>query len=641
MKQLLITIGLLCCYWAASSQQQIFLDKPVRAGELTVFPGLSNPSEYYYLADKPQLATHKTGNPQFSFVRYVKNAEVSGKEDKGILESEEGGGIVHSLVELSVSDAQIRRAEASLQRLNSSAKIIGPVIFKSGTVALVTSVAKPDGGMAKQVVGLGAAPVLENQKCAVSVQLNKMGSKLLWEMFTQTTTPDFSFSFEMEVGGYMSPKNMTVEANFDRIYEHKAIDAAMVTPVLAAEVKAAFDDLYDSGAIKVTQIGEDEDLNKMKEAAYNQLISLMFDKIAGNGVPDLSQLNPGANTSMLDRATNMLDKARKEAKEENRRIEKLERDQAEKEREAKKNAQSRANEIRQSSGLEPMKFSDQKEASKEGEESDKIKLPEKQAVPGIAIGVSFTMKKVRRRGVYKINLNKYTEDSRTFRFDYNPGNIRKACSDCFLEINLDDPLMKQREILVTLGLRNNDDFKHVNFVNVVMKKEHQNGESTLDELRIDQKRFNTSANLSKMIYGWKSDNDRPKWLNYNYKIHWSFAGGHLVETDWKPTSSSAISLEPPVVRKPIYIEVDEDFVKKQKVRGIEVKLYSLLGEKTEVESVSMKTQKEELSRTVEILLPRNIEDYEYEVIYSIKGQNPKRSGKQSSDFGRIDVDRFL
>jgi len=251
------------------------------------------------------------------------------------------------------------------------------------------------------------------------------------------------------------------------------------------------------------------------------------------------------------------------------------------------------------------------------------------------------MKKVRRRGVYKIDLNKYTEVSRTFRFDYNPGNVRKTCKECFLEVNLDDPLMKQREILVTLGLRNNDDFNHVNYVNVVMKKEHQSGDATVDEIRIDRKKFNTSANLSRMIYGWKDDTNRPKWLNYNYKIHWSFIGDHKVETDWTPTTSSAISLEPPVIRKPVYIEVDEDFVKKEKVRGIEVKLYSKLGDKTEVESISMKTTKDELSKTVEILLPRLVEDYEYEVIYSIKGKSPKRSAKQSSDFGRIDVDRFM
>jgi len=636
---LLIIFVLVCACNITSAQQQILLDNPVRAGELTLFPSLSKSNEYYYVADKPRLATHPNGKPQFSFVRYVKNETGNRAGDRGISESELGGGIVHVLVELSVTDKQIKDAEADLQRVNNSGKIIGPVVFKSGTVALVSSVANADGGMAKQVVGLGAAPVLENQKSAVSIQLNKIGAKLLWEMFTQTTTPDLSFSFEMEIEGYQSPKNVTIEANFDRVYEHHAIEAAARTPVFAGEINAAFDNLVDAGAIKVTQIGTDEELDKLKETAYNQLINLMFDKVGGNGVPELSQLIPNQETSMLDRASDMLASSRAEAKEENQRIEDRTEKAAEIETQVRRAAQTRANQVRAAEGMEEVELPEEQE--EDNVEQNDSNTTKKVDVPEVAIGLSYTMKKVKRKGQYKIDLNKYVETVRTLPFDYNPGNVRKSCEECFLEINLDDPLMKQREILVTLGLQNENDFKHVNFVSVMMKKQHQNGESTVDEIRIDRSKFNQTANLSKMVYGWKGDDNRPKWLIYDYNIQWSFAGGHKVETDWQPNTSSAISLEPPVVRKPVYIEIDEEFVKEQQVRGIEIKLSSKLGDKTETETASFKISKNELSKTVEILLPRYVEKYEYEIIYSIKGQDPKKSSKKSTDFGRIDVDRFL
>lgn len=641
MKNILLTMVLVGAFMInTNAQQQILLDEPVRAGDLTLFKSLSNPSEYYYLPDKPRLAKHSDGKPQFSFVRYVKNEASDGSSDEGIIESEQGGGILHALVELSVSDEQIRRAETSLQRLNGNAKIVGPVAYKSGTIGLVTTVASADGGMTKKVVGLGSAPVLENQRSAVSVQLNKTGAKLLWEMFSQTTTPDFSFSFEMTADGYLSPKNVQIEADFERIYSHKSLDAAAVTPVLAAEIKTAFDELYDEGAIKVTQVGSDEDLNKMRETAYNQLTNVMFDKIAGNGVPQLSELLPKSGKSMLDRATDMLGKAREEVREENRRIEDLELKQQKRLIKARNAAWESANFIRNQNGLDTIDFNNKKEIANSDTDIPKVDLPKKQKLPSLAIGVSYVMKKVKRTGKYKIDLNKYTETTRSFPFDYNPGNVRSICEDCFLEINLDDPLMKQREILVTLGLENSDDFKHVNFVNVVMKKQHQNGETTLGEIRIDRKKFLQTANLSRLIYGWKGDDNRPQWLDYQYKVTWSFSGDHQVATDWITTDVGTISLEPPVVKRRIDIELDRDFIEDENIRGVEIRLHSKLGNSTDIENVSFRPSKNELSKSIEILFPRELYDYEYEVIYSIKGQGTKKSAKMAGEMETIDIENF-
>jgi len=245
------------------SGQQILLDKPVRAGELVLFPELTNESVYYYLPDKPRLALHPDGTPQFSFIRYVKNELTDASSNNAITESTTGGGIIHALVELRVTDEQIRAAEQALRRIDGDGVIRGPVIFKSGSVALISAVAKPNGEMAQEVVGLGSAPILENQRSAVAVQLNKIGSKILWESFN-TSTPDFTFNFEMEVEGYLSPKRVLIEADFDRIYNHRSFEAGAAGQagplLLSAEIKSAFDELSDRGAIKVTQIGSDEEL---------------------------------------------------------------------------------------------------------------------------------------------------------------------------------------------------------------------------------------------------------------------------------------------------------------------------------------------------------------------------------------------
>ena len=144
-----------------------------------------------------------------------------------------------------------------------------------------------------------------------------------------------------------------------------------------------------------------------------------------------------------------------------------------------------------------------------------------------------------------------------------------------------------------------------------------------------------------MLYGWKGDEDRGKWLEYEYQTMWSFNGGNQVASGWNKTEFGSIALEPPYLKKPIYIEVDQEFIQAENIRAIEVKFYSKLGDKEETQSVNLKTSKDELTRTVDILLPRNMENYDYEITYFIKGKDPITSKRKPSNYGRIDLDRFL
>ncbi|MEN1783497.1 MAG: hypothetical protein AAGF77_00020 [Bacteroidota bacterium] len=636
--QIALLAGLFLLTTLNLGAQKILLDKPIRAGELILFPDLDGKGNYYYLPDKPRLANHPDETPIFSFLRYVKNEDTDPAVNTGISESSIGGGIVHALVELKVTDAMITKAAKDLAKIDKKGKIVGPVVFKSGTVALISSIAKPNGDFESKVVGLGNAPILENQRSAVSVHLNKLGSKILWETFN-TPTPDFSVHFEMEVEGYLSPKRVLIEADFERIYKHHTFEAAAAMPVLSAEIKAAFDDLFDSGAIKVTQVGDDEELDKMKETAYNQLINLIFDKVGGTGVPQLSELLPDNEKSMLDRATAQLQTARQETREANNRIDQLERTRRTQERNRRQGAQSRADEVRSSGGHPPIARQDI--SPPVSEEDSETETPEREAMPSLAVAVSYQMKKTKRTGKYKVDLNKYTETTRTLPFDYNLGNVKSACVACFREVNTDDPLMKQREVNASLGGTNASDFEHVNFVNVVMRKAHGNGEETVQELKIDKNEFNSNGNFFKMQYGWNGDTNRDEWLSYDFKTLWSFRGNHAVESDWETTQFGSIALEPPIVKKPVYIEVDGDFTLDENIRALEVKIYSKLGDRNEVHIANLKTNKEELSETLQVLLPHDTEEYEYEVTYFVKGSDPVTSEKRSSNYGRIDIDRFL
>jgi len=376
----------------------------------------------------------------------------------------------------------------------------------------------------------------------------------------------------------------------------------------------------------------------------------MFDKVGGTGVPQLNELLGGNQKSMLDRATENLQKARTEARQANERIDRLRAQYAAQEANVRNGAQQRADARFASQGRQRPEVPANQRRAAPGESSgdnnssnpiDPDAIPEREPMPSLSVAVSYQMKQVRRSGKYTIDLNKYTETTRSMPFAYNPGNVKQGCESCFLEVNLDDPLMRQREINATLGGINAEDFDYINFVNVIIQKEHQNGQETVDEVKIAHSQFNQTGNFFKMLYGWKGDDDRTEWLNYKYRTFWSFNGGHAIETPWESTEFGSIALTPPVVKKPIYIEVDEDFVYDEDVRGVEIKLYSEIDGKSTMQSVNLKTQKNELSKTVELLLPRDIEEYEYELTYFIKGQNPRKAPRKKSDYGRIDVDRFL
>lgn len=686
----------------AASAQQILLDKPVRAAELILFPDINDENVYYYVCDKPRLATGENERPQFSFLRYVEN--VRSAADEAEIREGEGGGIVHALVALSVTEDQLKDAQRALRRIKSEARIEGPVVFKSGTFGLVSAFTDSDGNLSHRVVGLGNAPLLDGEKAAVSLQLTKQGAKILWESF-KTPTPDVSFTFEMDLDGYRSPKRAVIEADFDRIYEHRAFDVGLESTYLAAEIQGAFDDLREDKAIRLTEVGEDEQLEELIGIAYRKITDLMFQPVQGTGTPDLASLarTAGGEPSLLDRASEMLAARREEARNENEAIrrrndERRRRQSAAAGRSAEATeagaqtadqrgrdleeqaaqAEARAERLRQRAAelesrddfpeeyaalnreivggvenqaatLRRLAGESRSDAAEVREEvastpSEEEDLEEEERLSSFALVATYEMKRLRQRGTFRVDLNKYTSDSLTLRFDENIGDLRRYIGDQshFREVNLDDPLFKQREIVAFIDGLNAGDFgEYVNFVTLHMRKRHEGGGETHDEVRIDRNNFNAEGNSFKLLYGWKGDNDRRHWLDYEYRTYWSFFGGSTVEDpDWRSTSSGAINLAPPYQRREVTLEADPAVLAQfdRKVRSITVKIYYQLGGEERVRLTSLNPSTEPLSKTVEFMLPADVFEYEYEISWRLYGNESVTSGRQKTSEPTLYVD---
>ncbi|MEZ4824914.1 MAG: hypothetical protein R3C61_01270 [Bacteroidia bacterium] len=583
--------------------QAVFIDKPVRVGELTVFPSIQNPNQYYYLVDKARLAVTEDDKPQFSFLRYVQNAPGSTKD---ISQEGEGGGIVHAVITLGVTDEQLDEAKREIRRVNPDGEIIGPVIYTSGKFGLVSSFAEEGSEFTHHLLGLGSAPILDGNKAAISLNLTKQGAKILWESF-KTATPDVTFSFEMQLEGYRSPIQATLEANFDQIYKHKAFEAGIASVMLQAEVNAAFDDMVKNGAIKFTGVEADENMEKLIEIAYKKLTDMMMEPV-NNSVSQFADL--GRTQSTMDRASNLLSQSRRETDAANRQI----------------REDNRRNEER---------------ARREGDTNLKPK-PE-QSAQTFTIAASFKMKEVKTSGVFKVSLNKIMADELAIRFDENIGNMNKYAKDetIFRQVNLDDPFFRQREISAFLDGYNAAEFgQYINFVTVKLVKTHAKGATTEQEIRIDRSGFNEKGNLYKMVYGWKDDNDRRKWLDYEYEILWSFFGGQEVAEAKRHTSFSAINLKPPFEPRTITLDGDPEYLKEKGVRSVTVSVYYNVGGQDNVKKTTLSTERGQISEKISLLLPENRYDYDYEIQWRLRGNQVVNSGRQSSSESILFIDEL-
>jgi hypothetical protein len=257
-------------------------------------------------------------------------------------------------------------------------------------------------------------------------------------------------------------------------------------------------------------------------------------------------------------------------------------------------------------------------------------------LPSWAAIASFKMKSVRQRGKMRWDLNKYTESTITLRFDGNIGDVRRY-KDHFRRVNLDDPLYQQRELAVYLdGLNASDFSQYVNFVTVRMHKRHAGGAVTDDEVLIDRNNFNREGNGFKLLYGWKGDDDRSRWMEYEYQTLWSFFGGKTVETPMQRATGQAIAVAPPYQRRTVELQADPADLAKAEVRSLNVKLFYDLAGSPQVRQVTLDASKPQSARIEFMSLPDAL-DYEYEITWRRKGNRTVSSGRQKASDAILDV----
>jgi hypothetical protein len=563
---------------APAAAQQVQIDRGARVEGLWCFPSAANPKNWYYLPQTARLANDDQGKPVFSFLRYVVNRPAAEGDSKGITTAD-GGGIVTLMVTYDTPAEQVQRADRALKRKTQDDEVVlrGPVIFKQGRYMLVSSILREKNGKKEKeqnLLGSGNAPVFEGNEVAFSFDVTPEQSKLLLESF-QMSTPDISIVFDMTFTGLTDAFDAVMEVDWNEVNKNETLGGGVSV---------------GSGMIRVGAEIE----KGMKELHQDNAI-----KITTRGAsPNMEALLEKVNGKMLDL---MFKKVEPE----------------------KATPEQGGGDI----------FSSLKDMGKSAYEA---------ASPSfINVSFKYERREIKTTGKTVFHLNHQAPVDRNTMMATNIGDLYARYKDDgnrFRTVNLSDAAFQQREIHVGIDGAILPEFeKYVNSVTVTLRKIHQNGAQTMREVVLDRNTFNKENRDFRMVYGWNGDEDRAKWLEYEYRTRWSFKGGGLHETEWAKTDINMIDLYAPYKRNTVQLVGDSEGLKAKGVRAIAVHVEYDFFDGRRSQDLALPTSEPIDGKEIEITLPLNVYKYDYSVTWMRKGAAPAEA-KGSDDTGVIFVD---
>lgn len=551
-----------------SSAQKIFIDQFRKINDVTLFRTVENENEYYYLPDQISIANDEGGKPQFTFIRYH-NFEKKESFEGSSSDQVEGGGLLHTLVEFGIPKAELTQALTVLQKENIDAKILGPVMYESGSVAIVsaTGSSAADNEDQYKIHGLGNASIMEGHKSAIAFMLDDTNADLLLNTFDNRTS-DLSIVYAMNISGFLSPLKGKISGKYEELYSAHEVGLNVKIPVygvmVGVDVSAAFEELRKKGIINVSYEGDDEDFQRFIENAYSLLKDVLFEKA------------PTPNAQKEDTRENLQKSVSKMAAA----------------------YASSKNDSNKTSGSAAKESGDSKEKS-----SFQMTPPE--------VTVAYKYKSVKQKGTFEFNLNKTSAHTKPVSFTENIGNIKRTCRDCFSEVYFEKN--KPKEIMASLDNMNKDDFeRYINFISVYLRKKHSQGEESYDEIRIDPISFLQSNNQFKLVYQFKGDESFANFNKYEYKVDWHFYNSYKVEGKWQEAYTNSIVLYPPLNVEKINLNLRENHMQEMNLAAVQANVYYQYGEREIKETVMLEPNA--LSQQVDIFLPKIDPEFEVEFI---------------------------
>ncbi len=553
--------------------QPISIDRGIRVEGLWCFPLTTDSSVYLYLPDKGTLAVDENNRPQFSFIRYVNDGDLTTTSDDNSITKAGGGGILHFLVTYDTDEKKIQRADAKLKELlsNSKIKLRGPIIFKEGRYALISSIINPDNGtQEKKLLSIGAAPVLQGSRIALSFELDPTRASLLLNSL-KMNTPDVSIVFDMTFSGIMDAYNAKLVVDWTEVNKSQKFATGGSYYYFSADLELVFEELRRTSAIKLETLGEDANMQKIVDAAYARVIDMIFQKVEPEHLP----ANDQSGFSQL--LNGLLGK---------------------------------------------------------GGDNNKM-------VP-FSAHISYKRKNIKTSGFSTLQFNSRLSADRHHYITFNISDFYKKYGqneDYIRASSLYDPAYDKRKIAVGIDGSMLPEFdKMINSVTVTMRKNHENGNSTVREVNIKRASLEKDP-LIFLAYGAVGDTDRVAWLSYDYNAQFSFVGGKNWQTGWITQNSAMINLLTPYERRTIRIEGDPATLLAKNVRAATIRVeYPFLDGNRSLE-MTVKPSDDLSQKSFDITLPTGKYNYKYTIRWQLNdGTTSSATGE--TDMGILFIDNL-
>ncbi|MEI7984846.1 MAG: hypothetical protein WCI55_04385 [Armatimonadota bacterium] len=482
---------------------------------------------------------------------FIRYVENSKSAGGGSISEANGGGVLHFLAKYDTDPDVVAGAQRELRKRLKDEEMI-----IRGPIVFSSGKYTIISSLAKARAGEETAVITGN---APVLEGNKIaiGTKLnktdaqLLYNSLQQATPDLSVFFELQFQGVTDAYDATVTVDWSEVSKDETFRGGVRVYVVGADVDATFKRLFRNNAIKLVSRGESSSTEALLNTVYTKLLELMFRRTEDEP-QQRQEMNIGQALSGLFGG-----------------------------------------------------------GGSDGSSSGSI-LP-------ISLSFGYRIKDMQTSGQSVLSFNHAAAVSRTNMIAFNVGPLfKKYGNDAayFKAVNLQDPIYSQREVEVSVDGSVAQDFeKYINSVSIAVRKVHENGETTLGEVIVDKDSFAKNMNRYTVVYGNLGDIDREKWLNFEYKVRWSFRDGGSHQSEWIKTNDPFVNTIPPYERREIKLDGDIKKLKDQGIRFALVKVtYNFFGQQ-KTEQALIKTTDASPPVALTLIQPRGVYEYKYEIRY--------------------------
>ncbi len=553
--------------------QQILVDRGIRAAELWCFPTATDTSRYMYVPSNAHLNTDEAGAPQFSFVRYASVTDADPSSAESIVESA-GGAILTFLVTYTTPADQIEDAERELRRITRDADVtIAGPVMF--TEGRYTLISSiVTGGQSAQNVALATGRAPVLEGNAVPLSFQlEPDQATLLLRSLETKTPDISLVYEMSFSGLADAYDADLTVDWSQVRESSDFKAGGSIYFVGADVEVLVDKLRRDNTVRLEARGSSANMEALVDRVYDKIVRLLFDPVEPARVT-------GENKAGLMEALNFITKP--------------------------ENLTQAVREI-----------------------------------TGFGFNASYKRKSITREGTSVFSFRQQESVERYTTIVFNVGDLYKRYGDdpaYFRDVNLFDPVYQQRIIHVGLDGALLPEFdRFVNSVTLTIRKSHDNGVEEVKELVLGRDRVREGIGDLQLVYGWNGDDDRGRWLEYEYRTSWSFQNGGKYETDWQVTETPMIDLFAPYVRRTVEVLGEPSVLVDRGVRAVVVRVsYPFFGD-TRSERRILYASGDGMDSPIELTQPLGEEGYTVSLLWQISGGG-QVTRRFDDDSGLIVVD---